>query len=60
MKDLVTINLFLIFCLPQNGGFPTTVADEINSFFKNVTKNLRINENIYTADSNDDITDPVN
>ena len=36
------------------------VADEINSFFKNATKNLRITENTYIADNSNDITDPVN
>ena len=36
------------------------VADEISSFFKNATKNLRITENIYIVDNSNDITDPVN
>ena len=36
------------------------VADEINSFFKNATKNLGINENTYIVDNSNDITDPVN
>ena len=36
------------------------VADEINSFFKNATKNLGITENTYTVDNSNDITDPVN
>ena len=36
------------------------VADEINSFFKNPTKNLGITENTYIVDNSNDITDPVN
>ena len=36
------------------------VADEINSFFKNATKNLGITENTYIVDNSNDITDPVN
>ena len=36
------------------------VADEINSFFNNATKNLGITENTYIADNSNDITDPVN
>ena len=36
------------------------VADEINSFFKNATKNLGITENTYIADNSNDFTDPVN
>ena len=36
------------------------VADEINSFFKNTTKNLGINENTYIVDNSNDITEPVN
>ena len=31
-----------------------------NSFFKNATKNLGINENIYIVDNSNDITDAVN
>ena len=37
-----------------------TVADEINSFLNNATKNLGINENTYIVDNSNDITDPVN
>ena len=36
------------------------VADEINSFFKNASKNLGITENTYIVDNSNDITDPVN
>ena len=36
------------------------VADEINSFFKNATKNLGITENTYIVDNSNGITDPVN
>ena len=36
------------------------VADEINSFLKNATKNLGITENTYIVDNSNDITDPVN
>ena len=36
------------------------VADEINSFFTNATKNLGITENTYIVDISNDITDPVN
>ena len=36
------------------------VADEINSFFKNATKNLKITKNTYIVDNSNDITDPVN
>ena len=36
------------------------VADEINSFFKNATKNPGITENTYIVDNSNDITGPVN
>ena len=36
------------------------VADEINSFFKNATKNLGITENTYIVNNNNDIADPFN
>ena len=36
------------------------VADEINSFFKNATKNLGITENTYIVDNSNNITDLVN
>ena len=36
------------------------VADEINNFFKNATKNLGITENTSIVDNSNDITDPFN
>ena len=35
------------------------IADEINNFLKNATKNLVINKNTYIVDNSNDITDPV-
>ena len=36
------------------------VANEMNSFFKNATKNLGITENTYIVDNSNDIRDPDN
>ena len=35
------------------------VSEELNKFFKNITKSLRINENPYNIDEQSNITDPI-